>query len=216
MGRYPASYATATDGGSIQLPWVSYRLSATGIGFLDILSRQGIPPLLRSAYRTDGPDPTGFPRSAHSIHDRIGCPLCPETTRCSSGRSCPPDRRAPPLPGARSCHPGEASHLPELRMTRRRQGFTRVHPPGLLPGPPVPGWNSDHLGHRPRASHPAGQEPATHAEAGDGQLSTRPSYAIDTVDLLPMQLNRYVRPRVARHSFSCSRRTFRWIPSTHR
>jgi hypothetical protein len=58
-GRYPASYATATDGGPIQLPWVSCRLSATGIGFLDILSRRGIPPLLRSAYQTKGPDPDG-------------------------------------------------------------------------------------------------------------------------------------------------------------
>lgn len=62
----------------------------------------------------------------------------------------------------------------ELRMTRRHQGFTRVHPPGLLPGPPVPGWNSNRLGHHPRASHPTGQEPVTHAEAGDGQSSTRP------------------------------------------
>jgi hypothetical protein len=41
------------------LPWVSCRLSATGIGFLDILSRRGIPPLLRSAYRAEGPDLDG-------------------------------------------------------------------------------------------------------------------------------------------------------------
>jgi hypothetical protein len=118
--------------------------------------------------------PTGFPRSAHSIHDRIGCPLYPETTRCSSGQSCPPDHRAPPLPGARSYHPGHHPIYPELRMTRRHQGFTRVHPPGLLPGPAATGWNSNRLGHHPRASHPTGQEPATHAEAGDGQSSTSP------------------------------------------
>ena len=30
------------------------------------------------------------------------------------------------------------------------------------------------LQHHPRASHPTGQEPATHAEAGDGQSSTCP------------------------------------------
>ena len=50
--------------------------------------------------------PTGFPRSAHPSHGRIGCPLYPETTRCSADRSDPSGRRAPPLPGARSYRPG--------------------------------------------------------------------------------------------------------------
>ena len=40
---------------------VSCCLSATGVRFLGILSRPGIPPLLRSAYRTasSGADPSG-------------------------------------------------------------------------------------------------------------------------------------------------------------
>jgi hypothetical protein len=38
---------------------VSWRLSAAGVRFLGILSRPGIPPLLRSAYRTaSGADPS--------------------------------------------------------------------------------------------------------------------------------------------------------------
>ena len=38
---------------------VSRRLSAAGIRFLGILSRPGVPPLLRSAYRTaTGADPS--------------------------------------------------------------------------------------------------------------------------------------------------------------
>ena len=43
---------------------------------------------------------------AHPSHGRIGCPRYPETTRCSADRSDPSGRRAPPLPGARSCRPG--------------------------------------------------------------------------------------------------------------
>jgi hypothetical protein len=40
---------------------VSRCLSAAGIRFMSILSRPGIPPLLRSAYRAagDGADPNG-------------------------------------------------------------------------------------------------------------------------------------------------------------
>ena len=65
----------------------------TGIRFLGILSRRGVPPLSRSAYRTvhhpNNSDPTGFPCSAHTRYDRGGRPLYPEasgvhTTSCSS------------------------------------------------------------------------------------------------------------------------------------
>jgi hypothetical protein len=49
------------------------------------------------------------------------------------------------------------SHLPELSITRRHQGFTHVHPPGLLPSLLVPGWNKDPLGTLPGfASRQAG------------------------------------------------------------
>ena len=48
--------------------------------------------------------------------------------------------------------------------------------PGLLPGPVIPGWNKDSLGHTPRAPHPADREPAAHAEAGDGHRALARSY----------------------------------------
>jgi hypothetical protein len=67
-------------------------------------------PSSRSAYQASAEastrTPTGFPRSAHPSHGRVGCPLYPETTRCSADRSDPSGRRAPPLPGARSYRPG--------------------------------------------------------------------------------------------------------------
>ena len=43
--------------------------------------------------------------------------------------------RPPLAPSSRgqALSPRRASHLPELSITRRHQGFTRVHPPGLPP-----------------------------------------------------------------------------------
>ena len=50
---------------------ISRCLSAAGIRFLGILSRPGLPPLLRSAYRaTGGADPSGVPCSARVRHGR--------------------------------------------------------------------------------------------------------------------------------------------------
>ena len=51
QARYPASYAAPPAGEPGMTTLVSCCLSAAGIRFLGILSRPGIPPLLRSAYR---------------------------------------------------------------------------------------------------------------------------------------------------------------------
>src|SRR6202043_245957 len=61
LGWYPAGYAATTSRERSQLSRISRRLSATGIRFLGILSRRGIPPLLRSAYqhKTIGPSSAG-------------------------------------------------------------------------------------------------------------------------------------------------------------
>jgi hypothetical protein len=51
--RYPAGYAQAIrEEFPVPRPMLSRCLSATGIRFLSTLSRQGIQPPLRSAYRT--------------------------------------------------------------------------------------------------------------------------------------------------------------------
>ena len=67
-----------TNGGLIDLISVSCRLSAAGVRFLGILSRPGIPPLLRSAYHASQRGPE---RVFHVPHARdtagAGCPLYP-------------------------------------------------------------------------------------------------------------------------------------------
>src|SRR5664279_4934635 len=106
-GLLSGQLSPAVDGGVDHVAAVSCRLSATGIRFLGILSRRGVPLPSRSAYQaTSAWTPTGFPRSAHPSRDRIGCPLCPEAQRCSHDRSDPSGRRSPPLPGARPYRPG--------------------------------------------------------------------------------------------------------------
>jgi transposase len=83
--------------------------------------------------------------------------------------------RPPLAPSSRgqALSPRRAFHLPELSITRRHRGFTRVHPPGLPPrlltldgtGP---------LGLAPRASHP-GRQDLHGARQGRGRASsTRP------------------------------------------
>ena len=112
---------------------------------------EGFPSLSRSTY-PDTPMASMFPgprRGFHVPHTRyatgLGALFTPRPRCAHPSVSCPPGRRAPPLPGARSCHPGHHPIYPELRMTRRHQGFTHVHPPGLLPGPATPGWSKGPL-----------------------------------------------------------------------
>jgi hypothetical protein len=197
MPRRPAE-------GQPYLSRVSRCLSATGIRFLSIPSRRGVVPLSRSAYqhktveRFSSWTRTGFPRSTHTTHDRIGCPLNPETTRCSSDRCWDLGRRAPPLPGARSYHPGPHP----ITGVHHHEASSRVHsrpPARSSPQPGVPWMEQRPLSTFPRASHPADQGPVTHAgwETGDRALAR--SYMIGTADLLFMQLNRHVRHRVAPH-----------------
>ena len=62
---------------------------------------------------------------------------------------------------------------PELSITRRHQGFTRVHPPGLPPRLVVPPDGTGALRLTPRASHPKGKTCGARRSGGRAS-STRP------------------------------------------
>ena len=109
---------------------------------------------------------TGLPRSARMSCDRGGCPLYPGDGGALPGQ-------VDSLTGAcRStaasrCTPAPASHLSGLRLTRHQRGFTQFTRPTV----PLACGRPDGTGRPrafPRASHPADQEPTTHAEVGTG------------------------------------------------
>jgi hypothetical protein len=144
----------------------SRRLSATGIRFLDILSRRGIAPLLRSAYRTASVrTPTGFPRSTHTRHGRGERPLYPEasgvltTGSHSPVAACRPYQRPGPITQV---------FVPSSRV-RNKEASSGVHsrsPARPSPRPVAPPDGTGALRLLPWASHPHGQDPSTHARAG--------------------------------------------------
>jgi len=143
-------------------PWVSCCLSATGVRFLGILSRQRVSALLTVGLPGNAWTLAGFPRSAHPSHGRIGCPLYPEAQRCSHGRSYPSGRRLPPLPGARPYHPGvhpTSRSYPLRGVIKGSLAFTR-------PAFPLACWSPDGTRTpwaRSRASHPGRQDLPAHA-----------------------------------------------------
>jgi hypothetical protein len=106
-------------------------LSAAGVCFLGILSRQGLPPLSRSAYRTAtcGADPDGV-SMFRTRETRLGLgALCTPGTVVPAARP----RMNPmttafqrPVPVTPVPHPSRDAFL-----TRHQHGFTDVHPPSL-------------------------------------------------------------------------------------
>ena len=201
QGWYPASYPRRSTEGSTMSPRVSCRLSTTGIRLLGILlPPRSSAPLTVGLPSSQRLDPTGFPRSAHPSHGRIGCPLYPEAQRCSHDRSDPSGRRSPPFQG-----PGPLTPVlipsPGLSITRRHQGFTRVHPPGLPPRLVIPWMDQGPLGSSPGFAPPQAG-PAAHARAGDGHRALARSYTTDIVGPPIRELARDVRPRVARSGWT--------------
>jgi hypothetical protein len=71
------------------------------------------------------------------------------------------------LAAAGPCHPGATTPSRSVSLTRHQQGFTGIRPSRPFPSPVIPGRNEDPWA-LPRASHPAGQDPAAHAGAGTG------------------------------------------------
>jgi hypothetical protein len=181
---------------------VSCCLSAAGIRFLGILSRPGIPPLLRSAYRTatiSGADPSGF--SMFRTRETRPGPgvLCTPGTAVPAWTRMHPVSAACRLAATGPCHPGTAAR-PGMFFSRGiSKGSLAFAPPGLpLACDPRTDRGPWAL---PRASHPAGQDPAAHAGAGTGLrhwpgVTSPPSTAASFLDAP----THYERHHVAMHS----------------
>ena len=126
-----------------------------------------------------------------------------------------------PIPPATACPlsqgPGpitrSSSHPPELSITRRHRGFTRVHPPDRPQRLVVPRMEQGPLGHSPGFA-PRQARPAAHAGAGDGHRALARSHMTDIVGPPIHELTQNVRPRVARSAWTCpgSRPRRTWPP----
>jgi hypothetical protein len=116
------------------------------------------------------PDPDGVPVFRTRELRSGWVPSLPRGRRCSSRPSSLLDRRLP-LFGGQSLHPAPTSHRTGLRLTRHQRGFKQFTRPTV----PLACGRPDGTGRPwafPRASHPADQEPTTHAEVGTGHRST--------------------------------------------
>jgi hypothetical protein len=173
---------------------VSCCLSAAGIRFLGILSRPGLPPLLRSAYRAarGGTDPSGV--SVFRTHE-LRLDRVPSIPR---GRRCPHDRCMSPAAACRftaasPCHPG----LRPAPGCVSHEASAKVHcrsPQPAFPSPVAPG------GTRPSGfslSFAPGRAGPCHAhQGGDGLWALpglRPWHQPASFDVL----THCVRQRVA-------------------
>ena len=87
------------------------------------------------------------------------------------------DRRLP-LHCGQSLHPAPASHRAGLCLTRHQRGFTQFTRP-VFPSPAAARMERAAASAFPRASHPADQEPATHARVGTGQRARTWNYTLN-------------------------------------
>jgi hypothetical protein len=195
QARYPASYAAPPAGEPGMTARVSCCLSAAGLRFLGILSRPGIPPLLRSAYRTasSGADPSGV--SMFRTRE----------TRLAQGALCTPGAAVPTRPvvlPAAACRISTASPCrPGLQPAPGRiidEASAKVHcrsPHTSLPLACDPGRNGV-LGLFPELRTQPGR--TRQRTSGRGQARTlpglRPWHQPASFDVLTHN----VRPHVAR------------------
>jgi len=177
---------------------------APASAFLGILSRRGIPPLLRSAYRAiTGRTPTGFPRFAHTRCGRGGRPLNPRTSGVLATDGVVSGRRSPPPPAARPYHPGVRPVVPRLSMTRHHRGFTHVRPSGLPLARLLPRTEQGPLGFLPELRTPTSRTCRRTSERGpisntDQELRTRHSRP-------PIcESTRHARPRASTPPATCA------------
>jgi hypothetical protein len=115
-------------------------LSAAGVRFLGILSRHGLPPFLRSAYRTaiSGADPDGV-SMFRTRETRLGPgALCTPGTAVPARPRMNPMTAACRLSAAGPSHPGPAVR-PGMSFSRgiSKGSLTFTHP--AFPSPVIPG-----------------------------------------------------------------------------
>ena len=132
---------------------------------------------MRSAYRPT----TGPRRGYHVPHARAatgkGALWTPGTTvltptEATTGRAPAASQR--PVPA-----PRRTSHRQGSRLTRHQRGFKQfAHP--IFPSPVAARMERAALGLEPRASHPADQEPTTHARVGTGHRARTWNYTLNS------------------------------------
>jgi len=156
---------------------VSRCLSATGIRFSAILFPPGGWALLAVGLPANDRTPTGLPRSARTSCDQGGRPLDP------GDHGAHPDR-GDYRPGAcrftaASPCTRHTSHRQGLRLTRHQRGFKQFARP-VFPSPVAARMERAALGLEPQASHPADQEPTTHARVGTGHRTRTWNYTLNS------------------------------------
>ena len=165
LDRHPAGSPppAAWSSGIVSRGPVAFR--RTGIRFLGILSRRGIAPLLRSAYRTGFGPRRGFHVPRIRDATGVGAPSTPRPAVFPR----PADRLRSPLaasPSGQALSPGSSSRLPRLAMTRHHQGFTHVRPSGLPLARLLPRTERGPLGFFPELRTPAGRTCRRTSERG--------------------------------------------------
>ena len=145
-----------------------------------VLSRQGIGPSSRSAYRTTiGPGPEGF----HVPHtrDTTGVVASYAPSPAMLTRPSTPPRPAPAASQRQSLNTAHATHQQGPWITRCQRRFTQFTRP-VFPLPVAPGWNRSPWAFL-RASDPAVTSDAR--RGGDRPLSTGPELRCRHQSTLP-------------------------------
>ena len=156
---------------------VSRCLSATGIRFSVILRPPGSWALLTVGLPANDRTPTGFPRSARTSCDRGGRPLYPGDNGAHPDRW----RLTAGICRFTAASPCTPPHFPSTGVSDN-EASTRVQAirPSGLPRPVAARMERAALGLTPRASHPADQEPTTHAEVGTGHQARTWNYTLNS------------------------------------
>ena len=173
QGWYPASYpGRSTEGRPCRHGFpVVFRPPA--FACWASCTRRGVPLPSRSAYQATS---AWTRRDFHVPHIRVttglGALFTPRPSGAHTTGPIPPVAARPHFQG-----PGPITPVlipsPELSITRRHQGFTRVHPPGLPPRLVIPWMDQGPLGTSPGLRTPTGRTCGAR-QGGRRASSTRP------------------------------------------
>src|SRR3954454_17636335 len=195
LSRQPAEVPAMT-------PWFPVAFRPPAFACWASCSRRGVPLPSRSAYQATS---AWTRRDFHVPHIRVtaglGALFTPEPSGAHTAGPIPPAAARPLYQGPGLITPA-CIPSPGLSITRRHQGFIRIHPPGLPPCLWSPDGSRTSWACSPGFA-PQQAGPAAHARAGDGHRALARSYTTDTVGPPIHELTRNVRPRVARSVWTC-------------